>query len=223
MAFLVRDCIRCGVTHVQLNLVGSSLIAGNAWEISVACQACSRISIYDCLIGGGNGPQSYDNLDSHPRNVAVAREAVKIVAIEPILSEYVPPRINALFVEAAVCKALGRFEAAGAIFRKTIDVASKHLYANDARLTGRSPADALRSRLKALGDMKILEEDIIELADVAALDGNDAAHDVDPYTSAEAEALEELTADLLDRLFVRPAKLAAVKAKQIAAGQRKPS
>ncbi|MES0178693.1 DUF4145 domain-containing protein [Mesorhizobium sp. M0025] len=106
--------------------------------------------------------------------------------------------------------------------RKTIDVASKHLYATDARLAGRNPADALRSRLKALGDLKILDEEIVELADVAALDGNDAAHDIDPYTAGEAEAMEDLTADLLDRLFVRPAKLAAVKAKQIAAGQRKP-
>ncbi|CAI2934987.1 protein of unknown function [Aminobacter niigataensis] len=107
------------------------------------------------------------------------------------------------------------------MYRKTLDVATKHIYSHDARLAERDPANALRSRIKALGELKILEPDIVELADVAALDGNDATHDVDPYTAEEAEALEDLTQDLLDRLFVRPARLAAVKAKQIASGQRK--
>lgn len=107
------------------------------------------------------------------------------------------------------------------MFRKTIDVATKVLYSTDQRLSGRTPADAPRSRIRALGEMKILEEDIVELADVAVLDGNDAAHDIDPYTAEEAEALEALTTDLLDRLFVRPARVAAVKAKQLASGLRK--
>lgn len=150
-------------------------------------------------------------------------EPVIIEPSPPPLSADIPKRVRDLFCEAASCLRIQKYEAAGAMFRKTIDVASKHLYTHDARLAGRNPADALRSRLKALCDLKILEEEIVELADVAALDGNDAVHDVDPCTAAEAEALEDLTADLLDRLFVRPAKLAAVKAKQIAAGQRKPS
>ncbi len=112
------------------------------------------------------------------------------------------------------------YEASGAMFRKTLDVATKHIYSHDARLEGKQPAQALRVRIKSLGEMGVLDQDIVELADVAALDGNDATHDVDPYTKEEAEALEDLTLDLLDRLFVRPAKIAAVKAKQIAAGVR---
>jgi hypothetical protein len=145
-----------------------------------------------------------------------------ISATEPDISDDIPERIADLFREAAMSRQLGHNEAAGAIFRKTLDVATKHLFNTDDRLKDRKPADALRSRIRALGEMKILEADIVELADVAALDGNDSTHDEDPYTPDEAEALEDLTKDLLDRLFVRPARLAAVKAKQIAAGQRKP-
>lgn len=106
------------------------------------------------------------------------------------------------------------------MYRKTLDVATKYIYSHDPRLAGKVPAQALRSRIQGLGGLKILDGDIVELADVAALDGNDATHDVDPYTKEEAEALEDLTLDLLDRLFVRPAKIAAVKAKQISAGVR---
>ncbi|MHA6642299.1 DUF4145 domain-containing protein [Mesorhizobium sp. A623] len=144
-----------------------------------------------------------------------------IEVAKPLLSLDIPERIRNLFLEATTCRRTRKYEAAGAMFRKTIDVATKHIYATDDRLQGKNPADAPRSRIRSLGDMKILDGDIVELADVAVLDGNDAAHDVDPYTAEEGEALEDLTADLLDRLFVRPAKLAAVKAKQIAAGQRK--
>lgn len=186
-------------------------------DVFVACQSCKRGSIYQ------GQPQN------NPAEQAGALDASRHYDRNPLVTEFAPPplstdvpdRVAQLFREAAISRRARRYEAAGAIFRKTIDVASKHLYATDARLAGRNPADALRSRLRALGDLKILDEEIVELADVAALDGNDAAHEVDPYTAAEAEALEDLTADLLDRLFVRPAKLAAVKAKQIAAGQRK--
>lgn len=107
------------------------------------------------------------------------------------------------------------------MYRKCLDVATKHIYAHDERLEGKNAAQALRVRIKSLGEMGILEGDIVELADVAALDGNDATHDIDPYTKEEAEALEDLTSDLLDRLFVRPARMSEVKAKQIAAGVRK--
>ena len=136
------------------------------------------------------------------------------------LSEHIPERIAGLFREANECRQMTWYEAAGAMYRKTLDVATKHIYSHDARLKDKEPAQALRVRIKSLGEMKILDGDIVELADVAALDGNDATHDVDPYTKEEAEALEDLTLDLLDRLFVRPAKIAAVKAKQIAAGVR---
>jgi hypothetical protein len=108
-----------------------------------------------------------------------------MAATAPALSNTIPARIAGLFIEAAVSRELGHFEAAGAIFRKTVDVATKHLYRTDARLAGRNPADALRSRIKALGEMKILKMDIVELADVAVLDGNDATHDEDPCTGDE--------------------------------------
>ncbi|MBB6414243.1 DUF4145 domain-containing protein [Mesorhizobium sangaii] len=217
MGFLIRDCVRCGVKSVQMIARGFVQYDGLNSEIFMVCQSCIRGSIYH------GQPQS------NPVEERGALDAQRSYHHDPIIVEFaaptistsVPDRVADLFREAAISRRAHRYEAAGAIFRKTIDVASKHLYATDERLKDRKPADALRSRLKALGELKILDEEIVELADVAALDGNDAVHDVDPYTAAEAEALEDLTADLLDRLFVRPAKLAAVKAKQIAAGQRK--
>jgi hypothetical protein len=218
MGFLIRDCARCGVKSVQMIAAGHVQFDDVNSEVFVFCQSCRRGSIYQGQPQGKPAEQS-GLLD---KSRSYHHDPVVVEFTPPPIPPSVPDRVADLFREAAISRRAHRYEAAGAIFRKTIDVASKHLYATDERLKDRKPADALRSRLKALGEMKILDEEIVDLADVAALDGNDAVHDIDPYTAAEAEALEDLTADLLDRLFVRPAKLAAVKAKQIAAGQRKP-
>jgi hypothetical protein len=189
------------------------------YEIAFACNNCRRLSIY----------KARSNLDLRANavnidlsNFAYCEEdaVLNIVAVDP-LNEDIPARISDIFIQAAKSRRLQMFDASGAMFRKTIDVATKHIYATDPRLAGRNPADALRVRIKALGELKILEDDIVDLADVVAVDGNDAAHEIDPYTAHEAEALEELTLDLLDRLFVRPARVARVKAKQIEAGLRK--
>lgn len=219
MAFFVRDCVRCGVRNVQHHLIGESQLRDPfEWEIAGACAACSKVSVYSVRMQTtGSGPSRVAGQVEDDR---IGPTAVRIATTTMQLSEHIPARIAGLFREANECRQMGWYDAAGAMFRKTLDVATKHIYANDARLDGKEPAQALRVRIKSLGEMKILDADIVELADVAALDGNDAAHDIDPYTKDEAEALEDLTLDLLDRLFVRPAKIAAVKAKQIAAGVR---
>lgn len=220
MAFFVRDCVRCGVRNVSHFLMCQSSQEGEyEWEVAGACAACAKLSVYSARMpNAGIQPQAFSGLV--PDNF-LGDVAVRIATTAMPLSEHVPERVAGLFREANECRQMGWYDAAGAIFRKTLDVATKHIYSHDPRLAQKEPAQALRVRIKSLGEMKILEPDIVELADVAALDGNDATHDVDPYTRGEAEALEDLTFDLLDRLFVRPAKVAAVKAKQIAAGVRK--
>ncbi|WP_244467921.1 DUF4145 domain-containing protein [Nitratireductor soli] len=196
---------------------GCSFYDGLNAELQMVCSACDRSSLYE-------GQPNFDieqAVDFDKRGRYFSRTPIFVVPSPPNISTDIPVRIADLFREASKARRMNLFEAAGAMFRKTVDVATKHIYATDSRLQGKNPADAPRSRIRALGEMRILDADIVELADVAVLDGNDAAHDVDPYTAEEAEALEDLTTDLLDRLFMRPAKLAAVKAKQIAAGQRK--
>lgn len=221
MPFIVKNCVRCGIKNIQMIAVGQISYEAHEWEVSAACTDCKQLSIWRWRSRSGAEPMQLSGNLEKTDFPADVRGPVRIATTAIDLSEYIPDRIADLFREANECRQMTWYEAAGAMYRKTVDVATKHIYSTDERLAGKEPANALRSRIKALGEMKILEMDIVELADVAAIDGNDATHDVDPYTADEAEALEDLTMDLLDRLFVRPARLAAVKAKQIAAGQRK--
>ena len=225
MTFFIRDCVRCGTKKITHVFVGeSTLIRQSDYlrEIAGACADCKQLSIYrwDSPQKGTAASQLTAGNIEALNSSTLATEAVRIATTSVELSPHIPHRIAGLFREANECRQMTWFEAAGAMYRKTLDVATKHIYAHDIRLAEKEPAQALRSRIQALGALKIIEQDIVELADIAALDGNDATHDVDPYTKDEAEALEDLTFDLLDRLFVRPAKIAAVKAKHIAAGVR---
>ncbi|MBO0141586.1 DUF4145 domain-containing protein [Agrobacterium sp. Ap1] len=186
-------------------------------EVFFICKACGKGSIYQ-----GQPASHISNVTGElDRGRYFDQQAIIALPDYPIMSEDIPDRVRDLFRQAVRCRQLSLFDAAGAMFRKTIDVATKEIYTNDPRLSGKKAADAPRARVVALGQLKVLDEDIVELADVALMDGNDAAHDVDPYTSIEAEALQDLTDDLLDRLFVKPARIARVKAKQIESGQRR--
>ncbi|WP_080577298.1 DUF4145 domain-containing protein [Sinorhizobium fredii] len=216
MGFLVRRCVRCGV-NAQMDARGYTGVDNLNFEVFVVCKACGKTSIYSGQ-PTSDPVQSTGQLDASRH---FDREPLVSIPDIPILSSDIPQRVGELFIQAAASRRIHFYDAAGAIFRKTIDVATKYLFATDPRLSDKKPADAPRARIQALGQFKILDEEIVDLADVALIDGNDAAHDTDPYTANEAEALEDLTFDLLDRLYVRPARIAAVKAKQIAAGQRK--
>ncbi|MCX2696697.1 DUF4145 domain-containing protein [Ochrobactrum chromiisoli] len=223
MAFFVRDCVRCGVRTIQHMLVGQTQTDAKnyEWEVIGACTDCQQASVYLFRLRAiGESPMTYTKGNIETNQSSLAGTPIRIATTSMELSEYIPKRIAGLFREANECRQMTWYEAAGSMYRKTLDVATKHIFSHDPRLAEKNPANALRSRIKAMGEMGILEHDIVELADIVALDGNDAVHDEDPYTKEEAEALEDLTLDLLDRLFVRPAKIAAVKAKQIASGQR---
>jgi hypothetical protein len=187
-------------------------------EIFFICTVCAKSSVYR-----GQPKGRFADLDGDLGKSGryIASDPVVAIPGAPKLLEDIPLRVRALFNQAALCRQIGLFDASGGMFRKTIDVASKLIYQTDSRLVGKVPANAARSRIEALKVQKVIDEDLWELADVALLDGNDAAHDEDPYTEAEAEALEDLTIDLLDRLFVKPARIARVKAKQVDAGVRK--
>jgi hypothetical protein len=219
MSYLVRDCMRCGVKKVQMVLNGYRALGYYKFEMFMVCSNCNRGSIY-CGSPREDYLTSKVDLESDGRSISKDPEL-----LHPSLPERnadIPERINDLFMQAAACRRYGLDEAAGAMFRKTLDVATKLIYKTDSRLADKRPADALRNRIKALGQIGVLDQEVVDISDIAIVDGNDAAHDEDPYTSTESEALEELTVDILDRVFIRPAKIARMRDRQIAAGQRKP-
>ncbi|MGV1834682.1 DUF4145 domain-containing protein [Rhizobium rhizogenes] len=219
MGFIVRDCIRCPTKQVQMIAQGWVETDNINAEIFFVCQACGQGSIY--WGQPDRDPVTFNGNIEKDRGRSFGGQPILAFPSDIHLSEHIPERVRDLFQQAHRSRKTGLNDASGSMFRKTIDVATKGIFSTDARLAEKIPADAPRARIKALAQFGIIDNEIFELADVALVDGNDAAHDADPYTAEEAEALEDLTFDLLERIFVRPARVAAVKAKQVLAGQRK--
>lgn len=125
----------------------------------------------------------------------------------PEAPDHLPPNVEAFFLEAAANVKTGP-NAAGAMLRKSIDVALKHV---DPALTGK-----LVSRINKAAESGKLTPELAEWAHHVRLEGNDAVHDDDPFTAEEAAALHEFTELVLMYLFTLPGMLKERRGKSAA-------
>jgi hypothetical protein len=126
--------------------------------------------------------------------------------------EHLPANIEAAFNEGATCFAVGCFNAAGAMFRLCVDLASKELLPKNAPS---KDTKMLAPRLKWLFEQNLLTEALHELSTCIKDDGNDGAHD-GSLTKVEAEDLLEFTTLLLERIYTEPKKVQLAKERRTA-------
>ena len=137
-----------------------------------------------------------NHLQSDPNDVKIL--AFYPPPATPEAPDHLPPNVEAYFLEAAANVKAGP-NAAGAMLRKTIDVALKHM---DPDLTGK-----LVTRIDKAAKSGNLTPQLAEWAHHVRLEGNDAVHDDDPFTVKEAEALFRFTELVLMYLFTLPGML----------------
>ncbi|WP_378945738.1 DUF4145 domain-containing protein [Mesorhizobium sp. ANAO-SY3R2] len=123
--------------------------------------------------------------------------------------EFIPEEIAAAFLEATTCVSVRCWNAAGAMFRSAIDLATKSLLPSDGE-----PAIRVRRslglRLEWLFDNGRLPADLRQLADAVQQDGNDGVHDAS-LTEHDALDLLDFTYELLERIYTEPGKIEAAK------------
>jgi hypothetical protein len=117
------------------------------------------------------------------------------------------PTIANAFREGAVSLVVGCWNAAGAMFRLAIDLATKPLLpAKEVEGLNRKGRRDLGLRLQWLFDNKLLPSDLRELSSCVREDGNDAAH-AGTLTKEDAEDLLDFTTALLEPIFTEPERL----------------
>ena len=94
----------------------------------------------------------------------------------------------------------GNWDAAGTMFRKAIDVGLKIKF---PEIKGK-----LYIRIKKAEEARGLTPELAAWAHQIRLDGNDAAHEEEPFTKEEAESLHTFTDLVLRYLFTLPGMLA---------------
>ena len=92
-------------------------------------------------------------------------------------------------------------ESAGMMFRKTLEIALKTIRPTD---TG-----SLKTRIDNAADAGAITKDLAEWAHRIRLDGNEAAHEEEPFSSAEIQELQRFTELVLLYMFTLPGMLKA--------------
>jgi hypothetical protein len=190
------------------------------YEAFCICRHCSRSTVF--LLSERGIDESKAIRQSGLNKLPVA--ANKLVTVENYVSlkdakaisppEYLPPEILSVFAEGATCLAVGCFNAAGTMFRLSVDLATKSLLPEgDANGLNSKVRRNLGLRLPWLFQQSLLPATLQELSSCIKEDGNDGAHD-GTLEKEDAEDLLDFTFALLERMYTEPERLRLAKGRR---------
>jgi hypothetical protein len=121
-------------------------------------------------------------------------------SVEIVAPDHTPGNVSRFYLQG-MDNIARNFDAAGTMFRKSLDAALKHLNP-DGKGSLAKRIDDLPVETGVTPAMKQWAHGIRQL-------GNDAAHEEDPFTAAEAKSLQAFTELFLTYVFTLPGMLAA--------------
>lgn len=223
MAEFVNDCPRCGAKKITFDIAGDVVVGTIGpltyiFETLSLCRACDRTTIF--VMHGTVESSSHSwSSGSLARPTGALFSGIKVMGHVSIANEvtipppdFVPADVEACFKEGTACLAIQCFNAAGAMFRLVLDLATKNLLPPEGAENGpnRNQRNRIFDRLTYLFETGILPHSLEDLAVCVREDGNDAAHD-GTLAKADAEDLLDFSRLLLERIYTEPARLAAAK------------
>lgn len=226
MAEFIADCPRCGAEKITFDCYSSNPVRVEfGWrhilELFTVCRRCHYGSI-----------QLVNQIDSDSLGIALCKETNKLLSYKGALNDvvkferyvtvrdrhsYAPPdhlpeNIARVMTEANSSLAGQCFNAAGAMYRLALDLATKGMLPEE----GEPPQRVRRSlglRLQWLFDNGLLPPDLQSLAECLQQDGNDGVHD-GTLSKEDAEDLHDFSFEMLRRIYTEPERV------RIAEGRR---
>lgn len=226
MSEFVKDCPRCGARKVTFDIMGDVVLGTidqltYVFETLCLCRACNRSTIF--VMHGKVKSSSHSwatgALSQYSGSLFSDIEVVSHVSISSQITiappEHLPAAVEACFKEGAACLAIQCFNAAGAMFRLALDIATKAMLESYSGTIepNRDQRTKLAYRLDFLFDENVISPTLRELADSVRHDGNDGAHD-GTLTEAEAEDLVDFTRLLLERIYTEPTRVLLAKSRR---------
>ena len=203
---LIAECPRCNAQRMTFDLHASVYIESNQWECLFVCRACNHGSLFK--LHGQPKPEECALVNE--RMMLAGHITAADLAARSCPGD-VPKPIGAAFTEGAKCLAIGCHNAAAAMFRLALDIATRALLPSEAEkgLDTQTKRN-LGRRLKWLFANKKLPEGLKDLASIVRDDGNDGAHS-GTVDAATAEDLIDFTERFLTQMYTEPAKIKAAK------------
>lgn len=196
MGVFKADCPYCGTKSVAFTVVCQRRVEGHDRRDTLAyCGQCDRGIFTSFNPPGGYSPESLLNPDN--------RHLLDPPKIAPSLPStdaprYVPENVR-LYYRQAMENLAGSWDAAGSMFRKALEVGLKEKF---PEMKG-----TLFERIVELAEQHKRTSELADWAHQIRIDGNDAAHDEDPFTGEEANRLQAFTRLVFTCLFELPGML----------------
>ena len=226
MPMLVADCPRCGAKEHTFDVLASNPCAvsyGWQWwyETFSRCRSCEKTTIFVLCDRVGMNYESFHKIglmscDDALNKYCEVDHYINYSNVDAVgAPEHLPDDVKLSFEEGARSFAVGCWNAAGCMFRTSIDLTTKNLLPEEEvdgldRHTRRN----LAPRLRWLFECGRLPVALQELSSCIKEDGDDAVHTA-TLEKIDAEDLLEFTVALLERIYTEPKKL------QIALERRK--
>ncbi len=224
MAELIADCPRCSTVRVTFDVkavvyLGQEYGWMRWFEAFAVCRNCRHGTIF--VIHDDVNADSAAR-DKDPMDIKVSLN--NFLEIDRFISlkdaegekppEHLPPDIEAVFKEAATCVVVQCWNAAGAMFRACIDLATRPMLPEGEveGLSNKTRRD-LGLRLPWLFEHGYLAKGLQPLSACIHQDGNDAAHAVN-LKREDAEDLLDFTKALLERIYTEPERIKIAEARR---------
>jgi len=187
------------------------------YEAFCICRNCSRSTVFILSENGIDESKAIRQAGLAKLTVA----ANQVVSVKSYVSlkdaqsiappDYLPADILAVFSEGATCLAVGCFNAAGTMFRLSVDLSTKSLLPEaDCNGLNSKIRRNLGLRLPWLFEQGLLSTALKDLSACIKEDGNDGAHD-GSLGREDAEDLLDFTFALLERMYTEPERLRLAK------------
>jgi hypothetical protein len=208
---ITGDCPHCGTKEVAFNARYQFKASSSSNEIHMlaTCNACRLGVIFWLAL-------YHHNAEADLVRAVGSQETLKI-AIKAQWPNYststpgnVPTNIASFYEQGLRALTAGHWDAAGAMFRKTLDVATKKLRPDFAN-------KRLYDRIEVMVKSGDLTSAMGEWSHNIRLDGNDAIHDDEPETAGDAKGTQLFTEAFLTYSFTLPAMVDANREKRQAA------
>lgn len=227
MSEMVADCPRCSAKNITLD-VYADIFRGLKYdwqthhEVVGKCRHCHKPTIFKAELRDINVSNKFRADGSLANYKGVINDIVLImgpITIREVQAtpapDYVPAVIADVFVEASSSYEAKCFNAAAAMFRLALDLATKGLLPSETAEGGpdRRQRKELAARLDWLFENRVLGPDLRELAACVREHGNDGVHD-GTTTAVDAEDLLDFTSTMLERIYTEPQRVAEARARR---------
>ncbi|WP_454761282.1 DUF4145 domain-containing protein [Caulobacter segnis] len=204
MPVLMINCPHCPINQVAASQAWEGSVRDKSyhWYVTLLCGSCGkpitamlRANSYPnkpSTIGAANLQDKFEVLDLWPQRVEFSAP------------NHSPENVARRFLEGEVAFRQRSWNAAVAMYRSALDIATKALDGVPKGLT-------FFKRLQWLHEQHRITPDMKDWADHVRVEGNEALHDPEDFTEEDARPLRLFTEMFLRYIFELPGEVAAFR------------